>query len=312
MKDTKLLLISHVADEDGITPIILAKQVYKEVDTILINPGEVDEALKENIDKYDLIHITDLSISEELAKKIEENNEYKNKIKIFDHHETSLYLNNYSFAKVVVEENNKKECGTSLYYNYLLTVSDSILLRKQVTKEFINVVRLVDTYDFKKEEDKEALNLDLLFAILGRENYIDYFTNYLKNNDKFEYNEQEKLLIKLEKDRVDNYIKQKEKETIFANIDNHEVAIVYAESNRSALGHYLIEKYDIDFAIIINISKSISYRGNDKVDLSMFAKEYNGGGHKNASGSPLPKDIQKEITKILFKKVIFKGDDNNE
>ena len=44
----------------------------------------------------------------------------------------------------------------------------------------------------------------------------------------------------------------------------------------------------------------------------MFAKEYNGGGHKNASGSPLPKDIQKEITKILFKKVIFKGDDNNE
>ena len=312
MIDTKLLLISHIADEDGITPVILAKQIYKEVDTILINPGEVDEALKENLDKYDLIHITDLSISEELAKQIEENDKYKNKIKLFDHHATALYLNNYSFAKVVVEENNYKQCGTSLYYNYLLTISDSILLRKQVTKEFINVVRLVDTYDFKKEEDKEALNLDYLFAILGRENYIEYFTNYLKNNDKFEYNEQEKLLIKLEKDRVDNYIKQKEKEIIFASIDNHDVAIVYAESNRSALGHYLIEKYDIDFAIIINISKGISYRGNDKVDLSLFAKEYNGGGHKNASGSPLPKDIQKEITKKLFKKVIFKGDDNNE
>ena len=63
MIDTKLLLISHVADEDGITPVILANGVYKEVDTILINPGEVDDALKENIDKYDLIHITDLSIS---------------------------------------------------------------------------------------------------------------------------------------------------------------------------------------------------------------------------------------------------------
>ena len=312
MIDTKLLLISHVADEDGITPVILANMVYKEVDTILLNPGEVDEILKENIDKYDLIHITDLSISEELAKEIEKNDEYKNKIKIFDHHKTALYLNNYSFAKVVVEENNYKQCATTLYYNYLLTISDSILLKKQVTKEFINTVRLVDTYDFKKEEDKEALNLDYLFAILGRENYIEYFTNYLKNNDKFEYNSQEKLLIKLEKDRVDNYIKQKEKEVIFANIDNHEVAIVYAEANRSQLGHYLLEKYDIDFAIVINISRGISYRGNDKVDLSMFAKSYNGGGHKNASGSPLPKDIQKEITKKLFKKVIFKGDDKNE
>ena len=312
MIDTKLLLISHIADEDGITPIILAKQIYKEVDTILINPGEVDETLRDNIDKYELIHITDLSISENLAKEIEENEKYKNKVKLFDHHATALYLNNYSFAKVVVEENNYKQCGTTLYYNYLLTLSKNKLLRKQVTKEFINIVRLVDTYDFKIEKDKEALNLDYLFAILGRENYVEYFTEYLKNNDKFEYNEQEKLLIKLEKDRVDNYIKQKEKEIIFAKVDNYKVAIVYAESNRSALGHHLTEKYDIDFAIIINISKSISYRGNDKVDLSLFAKEYNGGGHKNASGSPLPKDIQKEITKKLFKKVIFKGDDNNE
>lgn len=312
MIDTKLLLISHIADEDGITPVILAKQIYKEVDTILLNPGEVDEALKENIDKYDLIHITDLSISEDLANQIEDNNEYKNKIKLFDHHATALYLNNYSFAKVVVEENGYKQCGTSLYYNYLISISDNKLLRKKVTKEFINIVRIIDTYDFKTEEDKKALDLDYLFAILGRENYIEYFTNFIKNKDKFEYSVQEKQLIKFEKDRVDNYIKEKEKEIIFMSIDNYDVVVVYAESNASDLGHYLVEKYNIDFAIIINISKGISYRGNDKVDLSLFAKKYNGGGHKNASGSPLPEDIQKEITKKLFKKVIFKGDDNNE
>ena len=101
---------------------------------------------------------------------------------------------------------------------------------------------------------------------------------------------------------------------LFFNSFNNtlDFSIVYAELNRSALGNYLIEKYDIDFAIIINISKSISYRGKNIVDLSLFAKEYNGGGHKNASGSPLPKDIQKEITKKIFKKVIFKGDENNE
>ena len=35
----------------------------------------------------------------------------------------------------------------------------------------------------------------------------------------------------------------------------------------------------------------------------MFAKEYNGGGHKNASGSPIPSTLLEEITKKLFKQV---------
>ena len=309
MIDTKLLLISHVADEDGITPVILSKLVYKEVDTILLNPGEVDKALLENIDKYELIHITDLSITEELAKKIEENDEYKNKVKLFDHHATALPLNKYSFAKVVVETETKKESGTSLYYEYLLSISDNEILHKNTTKSFVNEVRIIDTYDFKTEEEKKSLNLNYLFGILGRENYIEYFTNFIIQKDKFEYGEKEQLLIKLEKDRVDNYIKQKEKEIIFAKIDNYDVIVVYAESNRSLLGNYLVGKYDIDFAIVINISRSISYRGKDKVDLSLFAKKYDGGGHKNASGSPLPNDILKTITKKLFKKVDFKKEE---
>ena len=309
MIDTKLLLISHVADEDGITPVILSKLVYKEVDTILLNPGEVDKALLENIDKYELIHITDLSITEELAKKIDENDEYKNKVKLFDHHATALPLNKYSFAKVVVETETKKESGTSLYYEYLLSISDNEILHKNTTKSFVNEVRIIDTYDFKTEEEKKSLNLNYLFGILGRENYIEYFTNFIIQKDKFEYGEKEQLLIKLEKDRVDNYIKQKEKEIIFAKIDNYDVIVVYAESNRSLLGNYLVGKYDIDFAIVINISRSISYRGKDKVDLSLFAKKYDGGGHKNASGSPLPNDILKTITKKLFKKVDFKKEE---
>ena len=115
MIDEKVLLISHIADEDGITPVILTKLVYKEVDTILINPGEVDENLIQNIDKYNLIYIIDLSITENLAKKLEEVEEYKNKIKLFDHHSTALPLNKYSFAKVIVENNDKKESGTTLF-----------------------------------------------------------------------------------------------------------------------------------------------------------------------------------------------------
>jgi len=309
MIEKKILLISHVADEDGITPIILAKQVFKEVDTILLNPGEVDEKLIENLDKYEEIYITDLSITEDLAIKIDENEDYKNKIKLFDHHQTALYLNKYPFAKVVIETDERKESATSIFYKYLLTISDSEILRKESTKGLVEEVRLIDTYDFKTEEDERAKNLDYLFSILGRENYIEYFTNYIKENDTFAYNEKENYLIKIQKDKVDNYITQKEKETMFANIDGHEVALVYAESNRSQLGNYLVEKYPVDFAVIINIARGISYRGKDKVDLSVFASNYGGGGHKNASGSPIKQEKLKEITKELFKKVEFKEEE---
>lgn len=302
----KVLLISHVADEDGITPVILSKLVYKKVDTILVNVGEADQNVIENIDKYDLIYITDLSISEDLAQRINENKEYRNKVKIFDHHASALYLNKYKFAKVIVETKTRKESGTSIFYKYLLKISKNKILRKKSTKGLVNQVRIVDTYDFRKEKDKEALNLDYLFAILGRKNYIEYFTKYIKENDNFKYTEKEKFLIKLEKDKVDNYLKQKEKEIIFAKVDGYNVAIVYAESNRSTLGHYILDKHDVDFAIIVNISKSISFRGEGKVDLSIYAEKYNGGGHKNASGCPLPENILKDITKQIFNKVEIK------
>lgn len=305
MIDKNLLLISHVADEDGITPVILAKLVYKNVTPILLNPGEVDKVYLENVDNYDLVHITDLNISEELAKQINENQNLKNKTLIFDHHQSAINLNKYDFIEVVTEENKQKQSATSLYYRYLITISDNPILKKESTKGLVNEVRIIDTYDFKTEDDKKALNLDYLFSILGRENYQTYFEEYIRNNDKFEYTKKEQFLIKLQKDKIDNYITNKSKEMMLANLEGHKVGVVYAESNRSLLGNHLVENNDIDFAIVINVSRSVSYRGKDKVDLSVFSAKHKGGGHKNASGSPLPENLLQNITKIIFSDIKF-------
>ncbi len=313
----KRLLISHIADEDGITPVILANLVFEKLDILLLEPSEVDKKLSENIIKYDEIHIVDLNVSEEMAKKINDNEEVKNKIKIFDHHKSKLDLNKYDFITVIDEENNQKESGTSIYYRYLLTISDNEILHKKVTKDFVNEVRIIDTYDFKTKEDEKTKNLDLLFSILGRENYINYFTKYLKENDKFIYGEKEKYLIKLEQDKLNNYLEQKLKEMFIVKIDNYKVGLVYAEKYRSQLGNIICEKYpDLDYAVIINISKSISFRGKDKVDLSVIAGSLGGGGHKNASGAPLPENLLEKISKLIFPNIEIikeeKGDGINE
>lgn len=310
MEEKELLLISHVADPDGITPIILAKFAFKEFDTLLLNPNEVDEKLKENIDKFKEIHIVDLPVSEDMAKEIENNETWRKKVKLFDHHYGNLYLNNYSFANVIDEKDGQKESGTSVYYNYLKTISNNTLLHKKATQGLVNQVRIIDTYDFKTEEDKEAHNIDALFTILGRGNYIDYFIKYIENHDNFEYTDTEKFLIKLEKDKMNNYIEKREKEMLIAELDTYKVGIVYAERYRSDLGNYLATKHEeLDFIIIINIAKSISFRGKGKVDLSVFAKQFGGGGHKNASGCSLPPNVLKDITKLIFKDITIKEEE---
>lgn len=308
--DKKYLLISHVADEDGITPVILSKLVFKNIDFVLTEPREVDKSYLDNVDNYDFVYITDLNVSPELALKINEDESLKCKTLIFDHHKSALELNKYDYITVIDESDGRKESATSIFYEYLCSISDNDILHKNSTKGLVEQVRLIDTYDFKTEEDKKAHNLDLLFSILGRENYIDYFDNYIRVHDTFEYAKDEDFLIKLEKDKVDNYLKQKTDEMMRVNIDGHKAGVVFAERYRSQLGNYLVSLYDdIDFAIIINVTKSVSYRGNGKIDLSVFASKYGGGGHANASGSGVPADLLKNITKLIFNDVTFEEDE---
>ena len=75
---------------------------------------------------------------------------------------------------------------------------------------------------------------------------------------------------------------------------------------------YLINKYDyLDYIVLINVDKSISFRGKDKVDLSIIAKKYNGGGHFNAAGSPLPKNLKEIIMQEIFKEAIIMEEKND-
>lgn len=306
MIDTKLLLISHVSDPDGITPVILASLVFNNFETKLIEPKDVDETLLESLDNYDEIHIVDLNMSYKLALKINEDENLKSKIRVFDHHISGIKLNEFSFVNVVNERNGKCESGTSLYYEYLCKISDEETLKKKSTQDLVNYVRSIDTYDFNEVSKEDASKIDILFSVFGKEDYIKHFLNFIKENDEFVFSNVENLLINLEKNKMKRYIEAKEKEMLKVKLDNYNVGIVYAERYRSDLGNFLASKYDeLDFIIIINISKSISYRGIDKVDLSTFSKKYNGGGHKNASGSPIYDGFLKDITKLLYKNIEF-------
>ena len=296
-------IISHKADPDGVTPIILSKLVFKNFKYILADIDEVDKFVMDNIDEE--IIIVDLNIKEETADYILNNN--KN-VLVFDHHLSNIHMNKYPFIKVV-DFDNIKQSGTTLYYKYLLENYNNDLLNKDVTKKLVEHVRTMDTYDFSITSKEEANNIVVLFKIYGRELFIDKFYNVIINSDEL-YSKEDLNLIELENLRIKRYIE--EKEIIEISLDDKKVGVVFAERNMSELGSYLINKYDyLDYIILINVDKSISYRGNNKVDLSVIAKKYNGGGHFNAAGSPIPINLKEKIIKEIFKDATIK-DDNND
>ena len=298
------VLITHIADADGAFPIILSKLVFDNIDVISCDINEVDDNLKKIIDNYDLIYIVDLNVSDEMADYIN-NSDYKNKIKVYDHHESRINLNKYSFEEVILEQNGIKECGTTLYYNHLKEVINNPVLSKKSLIKMIELVRQNDTFDFTNELKDEAFKFASLYNIYGRENYINHFIEYIKKNDDFIFNGIELELIKVEEDRIKRYIEEKLKNVKKAKINDISVGIVFAESNRSALGHAIVDTMpDIDIAVVINVDRSVSYRASkEEVDTNLLAVPNGGGGHKHASGSPLPKDLQEKIVEYIFKDV---------
>lgn len=307
----KNCLITHKADLDGAFPIVLMNLIFKDTDVYSCEISDVDSILKEVLkqeENYDNIFITDLCIGKEFAEEIDKNEKLKEKIKILDHHESQIELNKYSFIQVTVQTENKKDCGTTLFLKYLQKYYDKPVLHKKSLLQITELIRQLDTYDFTEDKKESAFYLGSLYSIYGREQFIQNLTDFILKNEEFYFSETELLLIKIEKERVNRYIEEKLQNMKKATIKGIPVGIVFAEQNRSALGHEMaIQNPDIDIAIVINIDRSVSYRADkDEVNINILAIPQGGGGHKHAGGSPLPINIQEEICKQIFQGIEFK------
>jgi len=239
----KIFLFSHIADCDGITPVILSKLAFNQVDYKLLN-NPIDKDFLEFVNNYDFsdydyIYMTDLCISEETLNQLDES--FISKFKIFDHHIARNEMNKYDFIDVIEERNNIKECGTSLYYEHLCKEFDNELLRKNVTKDIVEIVRLADTFSWEENQERNFALTDFL-SIMGIDEYVDYFYNFILNNQDFYLEEKYKFLFEIESKRKINYIEEKEKQLIKANINPYNIGIIFAESYRSILGNELARR----------------------------------------------------------------------
>ena len=302
--------------------------------------SNIFEAIKENYNNhyYSFIIATDISVNEEHAEEIDR--EYKDDANfiILDHHKSALYLNKYSWAVVqpeliddsfradyyknIDESAQKSSSGTSLMYDFIdysLKLDDKYeafnyinkISLKYLLQKFVHNVATYDTFDWKKtfNSNESFRELNILFEAYGQNLFEKTFINFFKGNIPYDiFKANNDMLIKIEKEKKENYLASvKQAGFIDAELtDDENIYSVCIWPDGKYLPYIFDlmkqEKPEADIYAIYFFSgknETVSLR-SDKIDLSVFAKKYGGGGHPGAAGFPVSKEKQFSHISDLF------------
>lgn len=304
----KVKLFTHGADLDGISCAIMAYLAFERenVDVEYCGYKDVDEKVEGFIEdeklfrSYDAVFITDISISDSVANMIDILDQPPKKVRLFDHHATALWLNNYEWCEVLIENpsTNVLTCGTELFWNYLDRhgyFDDALYDKFHNIITFTEIVRDYDTWRWKELGEKGIVckQLNDLLDIYGREDFIDYMIDSIcaDSRELFPhiFGTAQALLEQKQKD-IDIYVAEKDKQLQIAT-DQFGKAFgwVFAERYFSELGNRLCELHEeLSYVAMIDISHGlVSFRSvREDVDLGgEIAHSLGGGGHKKAAGS---------------------------
>lgn len=297
-------------DLDGISCYIVLK-VLRPNDEIKVtfckNYAHVNNLVLrtlENIDEFDHLYITDLSVSEYVAEKIEKVNKEKGKVLLLDHHKTAEWLNKYPWACVMIDhidckEDSDKYCGSELFRDFLSLSSN---IRNNKLDEYIELVRRYDTWEWKtKYDDQIPSDLNAIYKVKGKSDFISSVMRSINKNEEL-FDEFDKKLLDIEKSRINDYVSKKNNDIEVLTVKGYKVGVLFAEQYISELGNRLSELHpELDLIAMIG-QKAISYRTTkDDIDVSEFAKMFGGGGHKSSSGSPIKKSDLRKLMIQLFK-----------
>ena len=307
---SKIKLFTHGADLDGIGCVILAYLAFgrENVDVEYCDYKDVNEKVEAFIEQeelfksYDKVYITDISISEDVANMINILDCPPKRVRLFDHHATALWLNQYEWCKVLVcapIDSYFKTSGTELFAMYLF---ENKLFDNYNTKNIANIERFVQivrdygTWRWKElgEEGVVCKQVNDLFYIYGREAFIDWALRRLKFYGTYpefpSFSDEDLLLLDQKQKDIDRYIEKKDKH-LMARTDafGYTYGVIFAEQYFSELGNRLCELYpELDYVAMIDIcGGKVSYR-TIREDLDVggtIAHSFGGGGHQKAAGS---------------------------
>ncbi|PAD03337.1 DHH family phosphoesterase [Bacillus licheniformis] len=289
-------LYSH-NDLDGVGCGILAKVAfgervevrYNSVTGLDMQVGRFLERTKGKEKQHEGLFITDLSVHQENEERLDQYAEAGRKVKLIDHHKTALHLNERPWGMIKVQyEDGRLASATSLFYEYL--IDNGHIRETKAMDQFVELVRLYDTWEWEQTGALEAKHLNDLFFMVSIDEFEEKMIRRLKESDAFSFDEFEEKILDMEEEKIERYIRRKRREIVQTFINAHCVGIVHAESYHSEVGNELGKTYPhLDYIAILNMGgKKVSLRTiHDETDVSEIAGMFGGGGHAKAAGCPL-------------------------
>ncbi len=315
--------LSHI-DLDGYSCQLITKEVYENILFFNANYGaEVSERLNEIIDaikkdkKDAAILITDLNLtmdeSKWLSKEVQKLKDYQKitiKLQLLDHHgsgEDSAKKFDWYFLDTL-------RSATQITYDYVLENFGLPAETKAWIAPYVAIVDAVDLWHQDKhkafEYGKVCMRLVTETRELNRVMFADADRDY-KHALLFEAAQ----MIPLDNSNIlldetihalkKNYFKKEKDDTLDNLATAHIVELLgsvkedktiyykgykgylsYALGNTSIVGNAFLTTFDeYDFIVDVGPRGTMSLRANNKVNVSLIAKEWaGGGGHPNASG----------------------------
>jgi oligoribonuclease NrnB/cAMP/cGMP phosphodiesterase (DHH superfamily) len=273
----KIKLFTH-SDLDGIGCACIANIVFgdENVDYEICGYQNIDEKIStylenKEYEKYNKTYITDISVKKEIAEKI---NQCKKTFRLLDHHKTAEFLNTYEWATVIVQnKDDVKECGTSLLYQELYKE----VYNGNDLEDFVELIRLYDTWDWKQTQNDLPKKLNDIFGIIEYKDFISYYSHF-RNLFPNKFME----LLKYKRREIDLVIDEKLKKVKIKG----DYAIVLCDQKYilSELGSKILDQFENINYVMLVYDGGVALRSVGDFDVSEIAKQYGGGGHKNAAG----------------------------
>lgn len=307
-----VLIYTHT-DMDGFGSNLIAHYIENNYSNVKftcknLNYNQINEQILQDIkDKtifnYDKIFITDISVNDKVANLLDDlcgNDVCDDSIcglELLDHHESALFLNFHYWCNIKTEINGIKTSGAELF---ALSIFDGKIPNE--IQNMIENIKLYDTWLWSERNDITPKKLNDLFLLLGFNDFEKGLieSNYNVNN----FIENNKLLLKIQQNKIDKYIKKKDKTITTKEINGYNVGIVFAERYISELGNSLAKLHpELDIIAMIG-DGFVSYRSigdKDKNNCCEFAKLFGGGGHKNSSGNSILNNLKEEYINNIFK-----------
>ncbi len=341
MEEYKVFHLSHT-DLDGYGCQMISKHFFENIYFFNSNYGrEISERFNEIIEKMQKINaqknvvlITDLNLTLAQCEEFEEiirNASCDAKLLLLDHHKSGLECaEKYPWYYL-----DDTRCATKITYDFFA----SLYGEDEKLKLFSDVVNAVDIWLDKSEHfelGKVCLGLvanakEINRIMFAKDNSEYIFFLLQKAQDYFTQSEPHIALddavhgIKKEffkstkEDTLSNLVStcmtallNKHKQNMTINYKSYKGILTYNIGNVSVIGNdFLVNNEDYDFFMDVTSRKTVSFRSNNKADVSVIAKTVaNGGGHPNASGGAIPKfkdsflyaKVINQVQKILDEK----------